>query len=94
LVGRSAIWLRPSATTPRSRTKARKDELRERVRRTGGYALAVYAADKASKVRELRYLLTEDLTREHAEVKLRRHRKSLLMLEKELPGSRLVELLR
>lgn len=74
--------------------EARKDELRERVRRTGGYALAVYAADKVSKVRELRYLLTEDLTREHAEVKLRRHRKSLLMLEKELPGSRLVELLR
>jgi guanosine-3',5'-bis(diphosphate) 3'-pyrophosphohydrolase len=30
----------------------RKDDVRERVRRAGGYALAVYAADKVSKLRE------------------------------------------
>jgi hypothetical protein len=74
--------------------EARKDELRERVRRTGGYALAVYASDKVSKVRELRYLLAEGLSPDEAESKLRRHSKSLLMLEKELPGNRLVKLLR
>jgi (p)ppGpp synthase/HD superfamily hydrolase len=73
---------------------ARKDELRERVRRAGGYALAVHASDKVSRVRELRYLVTQGLTREEADRKLQRHRKSLLMLEQELPGSRLVELLR
>ncbi len=73
---------------------ARKEELRERVRKTGGHALAVYAADKISRVRELRYMLTEDLTHDEAEVKLRRHRESLAMLEQELPGDRLVEILR
>ena len=74
--------------------EARKDELRERVRREGGYALAVYAADKISKVRELRYLLASDAAPDEAETKLGRHHKSLAMLEQEVPGSRLVELLR
>jgi hypothetical protein len=74
--------------------QARKDELRERVQETGGYALAVYAADKVSKVREIRYLLIDDETRDEAEIKFERHRKSLEMLEQELPGSPLVELLR
>jgi hypothetical protein len=59
-----------------------------------GYPDHVVAADKVSKVRELRYLLTEDLSPDEARVKLRRHRKSLLMLEHEIPGSRLVESLR
>src|SRR5262245_62502063 len=36
---------------------ARKRELRDRVRRIGGYAPAVYAADKVSKVREIRIAL-------------------------------------
>jgi (p)ppGpp synthase/HD superfamily hydrolase len=74
--------------------QARKDELRERVRRAGGDALAVYAADKISRVRELRYMLAEDLNRAEAEVKLRRHREALAMLEQEIPDSRLVEILR
>jgi (p)ppGpp synthase/HD superfamily hydrolase len=72
----------------------RKDAVRERVRSTGGYALAVYAADKVSKVRELRMLLAHGLDREQASVKLLRYRKSLEMLEQEIPDSRVVELLR
>ena len=74
--------------------QARKDELRERVRQAGGDALAVFAADKISRVRELRYMLTEDLTRDEAERKLARHRESLAMLEEAIPDSRLVEILR
>jgi (p)ppGpp synthase/HD superfamily hydrolase len=72
----------------------RKDDARERVRRAGGYAPVVYAADKISKVRELRALITGGLDSAEAEMKLRRYRKSLQMLEETLPGSRLVEALR
>lgn len=72
----------------------RKDEVRERVRRAGGYALAVYAADKVSKVRELRILLAAGCDRDAAAVKLRRYRKSLEMLERATFSSRLVEFLR
>jgi (p)ppGpp synthase/HD superfamily hydrolase len=73
---------------------ARKDELRERVRTAGGYAAAVYAADKVSKVREIRTALAAGTPREELEPKLRRHRASLAMLDQVIPGSRLVELLR
>jgi (p)ppGpp synthase/HD superfamily hydrolase len=72
----------------------RKDDVRERVRDAGGYAPAVYAADKVSKVRELRTLMTRGLDRSEAERKLRRYRSSLDMLEHAIPGSRIVELLR
>ena len=72
----------------------RKDDVRERVRRAGGYAPVVYASDKVSKVRELRTLMTRGLDRSEAEVKLRRHRRSLDMLEQAIPGNRIVELLR
>ena len=72
----------------------RKDEVRERVRRAGGYGPVVYAADKVSKIRELRTEMTLGLPRQQAERKLRRHRKSLEMLEQTIPGSRLLELLR
>jgi (p)ppGpp synthase/HD superfamily hydrolase len=72
----------------------RKDAVRERVRRAGGYALAVYAADKVSKVRELRILLARRPDPREAAVRLHRYRKSLEMLEHEIPGSRVVELLR
>jgi (p)ppGpp synthase/HD superfamily hydrolase len=74
--------------------ETRKDEVRERAREAGGYAPVVYAADKVSKVRELRSLLAAGLSPEEAEVRLRRHRKSLAMLEEAIPGSRMVELLR
>lgn len=72
----------------------RKDNVRERVRSAGGYALAVYGADKVSKVRELRMQLAQGLDPAEAEVKLRRHRKTLAMLEHEVPGNRIGELLR
>jgi hypothetical protein len=72
----------------------RKDAVRERVRQAGGYALAVYAADKVSKVRELRILLARGLEPAEASVRLLRYRKSLEMLEHEIPDSRVVELLR
>jgi (p)ppGpp synthase/HD superfamily hydrolase len=74
--------------------EARKDDLRERVRALGGYAAAIYAADKISKVRELRALLAAGLGDAEAEVKRERHRRSLEMLDETIPGSRLVELLR
>ena len=72
----------------------RKDDVRERVRHAGGYAPVVYAADKVSKVRELRTLMTRGLDRSQAELKLRRYRHSLDMLEQTIPGSRIVQLLR
>jgi hypothetical protein len=39
----------------------REDDVRERVRRAGGYALVVYAADKVATIRELRTLMTGGL---------------------------------
>src|SRR5437588_6956905 len=72
----------------------RKDAVRERVRRTGGYAMAVYAADKVSKVRELRMLLAKGLGPAQAGIKLHRYWKSLEMLEQQIPDSGVVELLR
>jgi (p)ppGpp synthase/HD superfamily hydrolase len=77
-----------------SDAEARKDEVRERVRRTGGCAAAIYAADKVSKVRELRMLLVVGISEEEAQIRLKRYRRSLRMLEETIPGSRLVELLR
>lgn len=54
----------------------------------------MYAADKVSKVRELRILIATGLGRDAAALKLRHYRKSLHMLEKADPASRLVDLLR
>lgn len=72
----------------------RKDEVRARVREAGGFAPAVYAADKVSKVRELRIHIARGMDREESEIRLRRYRKSLVMLDEVLPESRLVEILR
>jgi (p)ppGpp synthase/HD superfamily hydrolase len=71
----------------------RKTEVRERVREAGDDALAVYAADKISKVRELRMLIARGLSPNEAEVKHRRYRDSLSMLGRELGDSRLVAVL-
>jgi (p)ppGpp synthase/HD superfamily hydrolase len=71
----------------------RKDDLRRRVRKTGGYAPVVYAADKISKVREVRTLLARGASRHQLQAKIERHRRSLGMLQDAIPGSRLVELL-
>jgi hypothetical protein len=72
----------------------RREDLRERVRRAAGYASAIFAADKISKVRELRGLLANGPPTAETEGKLRHYRASLEMLEEVMPGSRLVELLR
>lgn len=71
----------------------RKDDVRERVRHAGGYALAPYGADKVSKIRELRMLMATGLDGDAAAVELRRYRKSLDMLEQTV-DSQVVELLR
>ncbi|HEX2468148.1 MAG TPA: hypothetical protein VHJ54_08085, partial [Solirubrobacterales bacterium] len=67
---------------------------RERVRRVGGEAAVVYAADKVSKVRELRWLMASHPGDSEIEVRLSRYHKSLEMLDEQIPGSRLVALLR
>jgi (p)ppGpp synthase/HD superfamily hydrolase len=73
----------------------RKDELRRRAREAGGDALAIYGADKISKVRELRLLAaTGEGSAPENEAKLRRHRESLEMLENEAPDTRIAALLR
>jgi (p)ppGpp synthase/HD superfamily hydrolase len=72
----------------------RKRELTERVRRIGGHAAAVYAADKISKVRELRVRLATGDDWAAIEPLIARHRRSLAMLDETLPGSRLTEVLR
>jgi (p)ppGpp synthase/HD superfamily hydrolase len=75
--------------------EARKTDARERVRAAGGDAVAVFAADKISKVRELRMLLASGkIDPVQAETKLRRYRHALDMLEDVIPGRRLVEILR
>ena len=74
--------------------EARKDDVRERVRADSSYAAAVFAADKISKVRELRMLLANGkIDAQATETKLRRYGKALDMLEDACPGSRLVEIL-
>lgn len=72
----------------------RKDDVRERVRHAEDEAVAVYAADKVSKVRELRITMATDPEDPEIPGRLRRYRRSLAMLEERIPGSRLVELLR
>jgi (p)ppGpp synthase/HD superfamily hydrolase len=74
--------------------ESKKDDVRRRVGRGGHYGQAVYAADKVSKIRELRMLMAAGLGRDEAEIKLRRYRKSLSMLERELSDERLLDLLR
>jgi (p)ppGpp synthase/HD superfamily hydrolase len=71
-----------------------KDDVRDRVARAGGYAAVVYAADKVSKVRELRMLITGGLEAERVEAKVQHYWKSLGMLERKIPDSRIVDVLR
>ena len=73
----------------------RKRDLRERVRGLGGYPAVLYAAaDKVSKVRELRWVVASGAAQDQTAAKLARHRASLEMLEETLPESRLIEVLR
>jgi hypothetical protein len=73
---------------------ARKDDVRARVADADNHAAVVYAADKVSKVRELRVLIARGVPEEKTAVKFERYRKSLAMLEEVAPDGRLVELLR
>ncbi len=66
----------------------RKAALREQVASSGGDALTVFAADKVSKVRELR--LSDGSGIKLRSRKLRHYRLSLTMLQNRLPGSPLV----
>ncbi|MBN1527860.1 MAG: HD domain-containing protein [Thermoleophilaceae bacterium] len=72
----------------------RKADVRERVRRAGGNAVPVYAADKVSKVRELRALMARGIPAEEYAAKLARYERALAMLDEAAPGGRLTELLR
>lgn len=72
----------------------RKDDVRERVRRGSEEAAILYAADKVSKVRELRFLMASDPDDPEIDLRLVRYRRSLAMLEERIPGNRIVELLR
>jgi hypothetical protein len=74
--------------------RERRAALRERVREAGGYAAAVFAADKVSKVRELRAMLARGIDVAETAAKHDHYERSLAMLEQVIPGSRVVELLR
>ena len=72
----------------------RKDDVRERIRCAGDEAAVLYAADKVSKVGELRLLMAADPDEPTIEVRLARYCKSLAMLESKIPDHRLVARLR
>jgi (p)ppGpp synthase/HD superfamily hydrolase len=69
----------------------RKSALRDQVASAGDDVLMVFAADKLSKVRELR--LDGDSGAKVRSRKLRHYRRSLAMLQERLPDSPLVALL-
>lgn len=72
----------------------RRAELRERISHGDADALAVFAADKVSKVRELRMLIAGGADQATTDAKHRHYRKSLEMLERRGRDQRLLELLR
>lgn len=74
--------------------EARKRDTCERVRRAGVEAQVVYAADKVSKTRELRWLVARDPADPEIGVRTGWYRHALEMLEEQIPQSRLVEALR
>ena len=68
----------------------RKDELRERVARSDSDALAIYAADKIAKVRELGLLSRWRASQSKNQAKLAHYRASLEMLRRVAGQSALV----
>ena len=60
----------------------RKRELRDRVERSGAETLAIYAADKIAKVRELGLLSTWRASQRKNQAKLAHYRASLEMLQR------------
>jgi (p)ppGpp synthase/HD superfamily hydrolase len=72
----------------------RKAALREQVAQAGECAVAVFAADKVSKARELRLRVEEGRFRRKDRAKLDHYQASLEMLDELMPGHRLVDRLR
>jgi (p)ppGpp synthase/HD superfamily hydrolase len=68
----------------------RKRELRDRVQRSGSETLAIYAADKISKVRELGLLSAWRASQRKNQAKLAHYRASLEMLRRAAASTRLV----
>ena len=64
------------------RTRERNRELRDRVERSGSETLAIYAADKIAKVRELGLLSTWRASQRKNQAKLGHYRASLEMLRR------------
>ena len=72
---------------------SRKRELRDRVAHAGSNTVAIFAADKISKVRELALLPTSRLDETTTRAKLAHYRASLKMLHGVAGNSALVDLL-
>jgi len=72
---------------------SRKRELRDRVARAGSDTVAIFAADKISKVRELTLLPTPRLGETTTRAKLAHYQASLTMLRRVAVNSALVDLL-
>ena len=72
---------------------SRKRELRDRVAHAGSNTVAIFAADKISKVRELTLLPTSRLNETTTRAKLAHYRASLKMLRRVGRNSALVDLL-
>jgi (p)ppGpp synthase/HD superfamily hydrolase len=72
----------------------RKAALRAQVARAGDDAVAVFAADKVSKARELRLRAGRGRFRRTDEVKIEHYQASLEMLAQLMPGHDLVDRLR
>ena len=73
--------------------ESRKRELRDRVAHAGSDTVAIFAADKVSKVRELALLPTSRLDETTTRAKLAHYRASLEMLRRVAGNSDLVALL-
>jgi (p)ppGpp synthase/HD superfamily hydrolase len=73
---------------------ARKAALRDQVARAGECAAAVFAADKISKVRELRARTGNGRFERRDEQRIEHYGASLEMLDEQLPGRSLVDKLR
>ena len=72
---------------------SRKRELRDRVAHAGSHTVAIFAADKISKVRELTLLPSSRLEETTTRVKVAHYRASLEMLREVAGNSALVDLL-
>ncbi len=72
----------------------RKAALRRQIEGAGAEAAAIFAADKVSKVRELRMRVRPDGPTDDDQVKLDHYRRSLLLLDRLLPCHPLVAALR